>query len=156
MSLEALVQEEVVLEEGCSLDLVVDGRGERLAVEVDGPSHFVGRKATAPQYSNAGSLNTLAGASFRCPTGRGANSSMSLGEGVLAWPPPLLSVRAALARALFVFVRAARRRAAVWKGVGGGFSRWEQPLSFIPFVCRWRSIAACRVAAMSMWESERV
>jgi len=40
----ASVQEEVVLEEGYSLDLVVHWRGERLAVEVDGPSHFVGRE----------------------------------------------------------------------------------------------------------------
>jgi len=46
VSLGASVQEEVVLEEGYSLDLVVDWRGERLAVEVDGPSHFVGREPT--------------------------------------------------------------------------------------------------------------
>ena len=45
-SLGASVQEEKVLEEGFSLDLVVDWRGERLAVEVDGPSHFVGRVLT--------------------------------------------------------------------------------------------------------------
>ena len=45
-SLGASVQEEKVLEEGHSLDLVVDWRGERLAVEVDGPSHFVGRVPT--------------------------------------------------------------------------------------------------------------
>jgi len=41
-SLGAAVQKEKVLNEGYSLDLVVDWRGERLAVEVDGPSHFVG------------------------------------------------------------------------------------------------------------------
>jgi len=46
VSLGASVQEEVVLEEGYSLDLVVNWRGERLAVEVDGPSHFVGREPT--------------------------------------------------------------------------------------------------------------
>jgi len=46
VSLGASVQEEVVLEEGYSLDLVVDWRGERLAVEVDGPWHFVGREPT--------------------------------------------------------------------------------------------------------------
>jgi len=45
-SLGASVQEEVVLEEGYSLDVVVDWRGERLAIEVDGPSHFVGREPT--------------------------------------------------------------------------------------------------------------
>jgi len=45
-SLGASVQEEKVLEEGYSLDLVVDWRGEQLAVEVDGPSHFVGRVPT--------------------------------------------------------------------------------------------------------------
>jgi len=45
-SLGATVQEEKVLEEGYILDLVVDWRGERLAVEVDGPSHFVGRVPT--------------------------------------------------------------------------------------------------------------
>jgi len=45
-SLGAAVQEEKVLNEGYSLDLVVDWRGERLAVEVDGPSHFVGRVPT--------------------------------------------------------------------------------------------------------------
>ena len=44
VSLGVSVQEEVVLEEGYSLDLVVNWRGERLAVEVDGPSHFVGRE----------------------------------------------------------------------------------------------------------------
>jgi len=46
VSLGASVQEEIVLEEGYSLDLVVDWRGERLAVEVDGPWHFVGREPT--------------------------------------------------------------------------------------------------------------
>jgi len=46
VSLGASVEEEVVLEEGYSLDVVVDWRGERLAVEVDGPSHFVGREPT--------------------------------------------------------------------------------------------------------------
>ena len=45
-SLGASVQEEKLLEEGYSLDLVVDWRGERLAVEADGPSHFVGRVPT--------------------------------------------------------------------------------------------------------------
>jgi len=45
-SLGAAVQEEKVLNEGYSLDSVVDWRGERLAVEVDGPSHFVGRVPT--------------------------------------------------------------------------------------------------------------
>jgi len=45
--LGASVQEEMVLEEGYSLDLVVDCGGEELiAVEVDGPSHFVGRVPT--------------------------------------------------------------------------------------------------------------
>ena len=44
----ASVQEEKVLEEGYSLDLVVDCGGEELiAIEVDGPSHFVGREPTA-------------------------------------------------------------------------------------------------------------
>jgi len=43
----ASVQEEKVLEEGYSLDLVVDCGGEELiAIEVDGPSHFVGREPT--------------------------------------------------------------------------------------------------------------
>jgi len=47
-SLGASVQEEKVLEEGYSLDLVVDCGGEELiAIEVDGPSHFVGREPTA-------------------------------------------------------------------------------------------------------------
>jgi len=46
-SLGASVQDEKVLEEGYSLDLVVDCGGEELiAVEVDGPSHFVGRVPT--------------------------------------------------------------------------------------------------------------
>ena len=41
------MQEERVLEEGYSLDLVVEFGGEELiAVEVDGPSHFVGRVPT--------------------------------------------------------------------------------------------------------------
>jgi len=46
VSLGASVQEEVVLEEGYSLDVVVDWHGERLAIEVDGPSHFLGREPT--------------------------------------------------------------------------------------------------------------
>jgi len=47
-SLGVLVQEEKVLEAGYSLDLVVDCGGEVLiAIEVDGPSHFVGRVPTA-------------------------------------------------------------------------------------------------------------
>ena len=45
-SLGATVQQEVVLEEGYSLDLVIDWRCERLAIEVDGPSHFARRKPT--------------------------------------------------------------------------------------------------------------
>jgi len=46
-SLGSAVQEEKVLEEGYSLDLVVECGGEELiAVEVDGPSHFVGRVPT--------------------------------------------------------------------------------------------------------------
>ncbi len=35
-------EEEVVLLEGYSLDFKVEWRGERVGVEVDGPSHFVG------------------------------------------------------------------------------------------------------------------
>jgi len=46
-SLGMSVQEEKVLEGGYSLDLVVDCGGEVLiAIEVDGPSHFVGREPT--------------------------------------------------------------------------------------------------------------
>ena len=46
-SLGLSVQEEVVIEEGYSLDLVVDCGGEQpVAIEVDGPSHFVGRAPT--------------------------------------------------------------------------------------------------------------
>jgi len=46
-SLGSAVQGERVLEEGYSLDLVVECSGEELiAVEVDGPSHFVGRVPT--------------------------------------------------------------------------------------------------------------
>jgi len=41
------VQEEVVVAEGYSLDIVVDcGGGRLIAIEVDGPSHFVGRDPT--------------------------------------------------------------------------------------------------------------
>jgi len=43
-SIGATVQEEVVIEEGYRLDCVVDWRGERVAVEADGPFHFVGRE----------------------------------------------------------------------------------------------------------------
>ena len=39
--------EEVVLHDVYSLDFVVEWRGERLRVEVDGPSHFVGREPTS-------------------------------------------------------------------------------------------------------------
>jgi len=47
-SLGVWLQEEKVLEEGYSLDVVVDNGGEVLiAIEVDGPSHFVGRVPTA-------------------------------------------------------------------------------------------------------------
>ena len=47
LSLGASVHQEVVLEEGYSLDMVVDWRGQRLAVEAGGLSHFVGREPTA-------------------------------------------------------------------------------------------------------------
>jgi len=40
------VQQEVLLKEGYRLHLVVDWRGERLTIEVDGPSRFVGHKPT--------------------------------------------------------------------------------------------------------------
>ena len=47
ISLGLSVQQEVLLEEGYSLDLVVDCGGEQLvAIEVDGPSYFVGREPT--------------------------------------------------------------------------------------------------------------
>ncbi len=36
--------EEVVLREGYSLDFVVDRRGERIGVEMDGPFHFIGHE----------------------------------------------------------------------------------------------------------------
>ena len=39
-------EEEVRLEEDYSLDFVAEWRGEWLAVEVDGPSHFAGREPT--------------------------------------------------------------------------------------------------------------
>jgi hypothetical protein len=45
-SLELDPQEEVRTEEGYSLDYVVEWRGRQVAIEVDGPSHFVGRKPT--------------------------------------------------------------------------------------------------------------
>jgi hypothetical protein len=37
-------QEEVRTEEGYSLNFVVEWQGQRVAIEVDGPYHFVGRK----------------------------------------------------------------------------------------------------------------
>ena len=43
-SLGLCPEEEVVLHEGYSLDFVVEWRGERVGVEVDGPSHFKGRE----------------------------------------------------------------------------------------------------------------
>jgi len=47
-SIGVWMQEEKVLEEGYSLDMVVDNGGEVLiTIEVDGPSHFVGRVPTA-------------------------------------------------------------------------------------------------------------
>jgi nicotinamide riboside kinase len=39
-------QEEVRTEAGYSLDYVVEWRGRQVAIEVDGPSHFLGRKPT--------------------------------------------------------------------------------------------------------------
>jgi len=46
-SLGLLVQQELLLEEGYSVDLVVDcGGGQLIAVEVDGPTHFLGREPT--------------------------------------------------------------------------------------------------------------
>ncbi len=46
VSLGLRPEEEVKLAEGCSLDLVVEWRGERIGVEVDGPLHLVGREPT--------------------------------------------------------------------------------------------------------------
>ena len=43
-SLGLCLAEEVVLHECDSLDFVVEWGGDRLGVEVDGPSHFVGRE----------------------------------------------------------------------------------------------------------------
>ena len=40
------IQEEVRMPSGYSLDAVVAFRGQRVGVEVDGPSHFVGRSRT--------------------------------------------------------------------------------------------------------------
>jgi very-short-patch-repair endonuclease len=37
-------REEVRIKEGYSLDFVIEWSGQRVAVEVDGPSHFVGRR----------------------------------------------------------------------------------------------------------------
>ena len=36
-------QEEVLMESGYRIDAVVEVNGEQIAVEVDGPSHFIGR-----------------------------------------------------------------------------------------------------------------
>ena len=46
VSLGLRPEEEVRLAEGYSIDLVVKWRGKRVGVEVDGPSHFVGREPT--------------------------------------------------------------------------------------------------------------
>jgi len=41
------VRGDVVIDEGYSLDLLVDCGGEQpVAIEIDGPSHFVGREPT--------------------------------------------------------------------------------------------------------------
>jgi very-short-patch-repair endonuclease len=48
-SLELKPQEEVLTEEGYSLDFVVEWRGRQVAIEVDGPSHFVGRSRRVPR-----------------------------------------------------------------------------------------------------------
>ena len=37
-------EEEVVLHDGYSLDFVVEWRGERIGIEVDGPFHFIGHE----------------------------------------------------------------------------------------------------------------
>ena len=63
--------EEVVLHEGYSLDFVVEWRGERVGVEVDGPSHFVSREHASRRCSSGGSCGTWAGGSCRCRTGSG-------------------------------------------------------------------------------------
>ena len=39
-------QEEVLMESGYRIDAVVEVNGEQIAVEVDGPSHFIGRELT--------------------------------------------------------------------------------------------------------------
>ncbi len=45
-SLGVCPAEEVVIHEGYSLDFVVEYSGERIGIEVDGPSHFVGGEPT--------------------------------------------------------------------------------------------------------------
>jgi len=73
VSLGVSIQEEVALEEGYSLDLVVTGAAS------DWQSRWTGRPTLwdacqpAPRGSSAGSWGTLDGGWFRCPTGSGTS-----------------------------------------------------------------------------------
>jgi hypothetical protein len=62
-------QREVWTEEGYRLDYVVEWRGRRVAIEVDGPSHFVGRELNGATRLKRRQLRTLAGIWCLSPIG---------------------------------------------------------------------------------------
>jgi len=71
-SLWLSVQQEVVVEEGHSLDLLVDCGGEQpIPIEVDGPERFVGRVPTGSTLLNRRQLQHLGCISCRYITGSG-------------------------------------------------------------------------------------
>ena len=78
-------EEEVVLHEGYSLDLVVQWRGERIGVEVDGPSHFEGREPNSATLLKRRQLRHLAGGWCRCRTGSGTRLPRLASEPRSTW-----------------------------------------------------------------------
>ena len=52
-------EEEVLTKSGYRLDALVEVHGKKIGIEVDGPSHFVGRKPTGSTLLKRRQVNTL-------------------------------------------------------------------------------------------------
>jgi len=85
----ATPREEVRTPLGYSLDAVVDFEGREVAVEVDGPSHFVGRAPSGAALERAGEGERGASSPAVCVARPGLSSRPSGSEGVKGhWAVP--------------------------------------------------------------------